>query len=387
MEAVTFRQEVAKDLQVPEVRDAVKEFSAAMRRARKELSRSAGRGFLVQQQRHVLEGALVYVWAADRLSVALSRAPLRSAGMRQFGSDLRDLVAAPGFVELSTAAEGVAEALARVRFRMTISAGTVRITPTRDDLDFTEEITAIFARFRREATSSYLRDVSVEGGVNHVQAGIVDQVARLHPEPFATGINKTGVVVGYSFTVGPDTFTYPDGNNGGYVTHYHGFIRSSDGTSFSPYDAPGAIQAGAPHVGTHLFGINSAGDMVGTYTYEKPGRGGPLEPMDAGFLLPFGKKLTRIVDPSRDIPTNSCGWHEPHGINDAGVIVGDSGNGCQAFQEAWLLKKGRFTYLAYQTGTQTGQWTDVSSINNNGVIGGAWGTGDGGVHGFTATTQ
>lgn len=211
VEGVTFRQEVAKDLQVPEVRDAVKEFSAAMRRARKELGRAADRGYLVQQQRHVLEGALVYVRAADRLSVALSRAPLRSAGMRQFGSDLRDLVAAPAFVKLSTAAEGVAEALARVRFRMTISAGTVRITPTRDDLDFTEEITAIFARFRREATSSYLRDVSVDGGVNHVQAGIVDQVARLHPEPFATGINKTGVVVGNSFTVGPDTFTYPDG--------------------------------------------------------------------------------------------------------------------------------------------------------------------------------
>lgn len=132
--------------------------------------------------------------------------------------------------------------------------------------------------------------------------------------------------------------------------------------------------------------------MVGTYSYEKV-RGGPLEPMDASFLL-SGKKFTRIVDPSRDIPTNSCGWHEPHGINDAGVIVGDSGNGCGGFQEAWLWKRGKFTYLAYQTETQTGQtetqtgqWTDVSSINNNGVIGGAWGTGDGGIHGFTATTQ
>jgi hypothetical protein len=199
----------------------------------------------------------------------------------------------------------------------------------------------------------------------------------------ATGINKTGVVVGYSFTVGPDTFTYPDGGTVA-VTHYHGFIRSSLGT-FSVYDAPGATATGAPQVGTRLFGINSAGDMVGAYTYLKSLRG---DPMNAGFLV-SGKKFTRIVDPSSDIATNSCGYHEPHGINDAGVIVGYSGNGCGGVvQDAWLLLKGKFTHLAYyQSATDYGQWTVASSINNNGIIGGTWGTGIGGVHGFTATTQ
>ena len=131
----------------------------------------------------------------------------------------------------------------------------------------------------------------------------------------ASGVNASGVIVGYSYTVGPDLWFYDEGEPDP-ITRYHGFVRSSDGT-MTTYDAPGAMTVGGPHVGTRLFGINTAGNLVGAFSYLKVTRTDTY-PMHAGFLV-AGKKFTRIVSP--DVPTNSCGWTEPRAVNDLGVMV------------------------------------------------------------------
>ncbi|MHA6523779.1 hypothetical protein [Tessaracoccus sp. G1721] len=196
----------------------------------------------------------------------------------------------------------------------------------------------------------------------------------------ATGINLSGVVVGYSYTVGPDVFTYGDGGTEP-ITRNRGFIRT--GAVMASYDAPGAATSGAPVLGTRLFGINSAGSLVGAYTHLNVTKAGS-EPMNAGFVV-SGKKFTRIVDPSTT--DNSCGWTEPHAVNDGGWIVGESGNGCAGTRGAWLLTGGKFRALDYSSGDEVAQDTVASSINNSGVIGGTWGNGVGIAHGFTATTR
>jgi hypothetical protein len=212
----------------------------------------------------------------------------------------------------------------------------------------------------------------------------------------ATGINSAGVIVGYSYTIGPDLFTYPDGRTDP-VTRNHGFIRSSKG-HFRTYDAPGAASSGAPNVGTRLLGINTGGAMVGAFTYLTSVRDG-REPMNAAFVV-AGNRFTRIVDPNPSLPTNSCAWHEAAAINDAGVIVGNSGNGCgnPGFREAWAFSAGVFTYLDYPY-PDPPPWvvdpndpptplTIASGVNNDGVISGQWGNGrmNGWSHGFSATS-
>ncbi|HSO68657.1 MAG TPA: hypothetical protein VLQ67_03370 [Arachnia sp.] len=201
----------------------------------------------------------------------------------------------------------------------------------------------------------------------------------------ATGINASGVVVGYSFTVGPDLLTDPEGNEIGPVTRNYGFVRSSGG-DFTAYSAPGATVGS-----TQLFGINNLGDMVGTYSYlVDPFEPGP-DTRNRGFVLTADDPptFTEIVDPSSLVPVNACGWTEPHAINDAGVIVGEAGNGCDGTSQGWLLSGagGTFTYPIYRSGRDTAQVTTPSSINNNGIIGGTWGSGIGVSHGFTATLR
>ena len=193
----------------------------------------------------------------------------------------------------------------------------------------------------------------------------------------ATGINSSGVVVGYFYMTGPDKADVHT-----YVTHNHGFVRSTTG-EFTTYDAPGAADSALPSVGTRLLGVNDAGDKVGAYTYNA---GSEIAPdiRNSGFLVTSGEAFSTIVQP--DQPVNACGWTEPHGINDAGVIVGNAGNGCAGTSSGWLLSAGTFTDLVYVNG-EASQYTLAYGINDSGVIGGAWGDGSGVVHGYTATTS
>ncbi len=192
----------------------------------------------------------------------------------------------------------------------------------------------------------------------------------------ATGINSSGVVVGYYYTTGPDKV-----DSHTYVTHNHGFTRSSAGT-FTTYDAPDAADSALPSVGTRLFGINDVGDKVGAYTYNVGPELGP-DTRNSGFEVTAGGTFTEIVHPTSTL--NACFWTEPHGINDAGLIVGDAGNGCAGTSFGWLLSGGTFTNLVYTDESGEAQYTLANSVNNAGVIGGTWGSGIGETHGYTAT--
>jgi len=185
-EAVRYRQEVARDLERAEVRAAVTAFAAEMRRMRRHLRAAGDERYVVARQHQLLRAALIHVRTVARLSESLSAATLHSAGMRALEAALRAHVAEPAFRRLAGDAEAVASQLAQVTYRLTVSGPTVRVAAAvPDEPDFTAEILQTFERFRRQPAKSYLKDVPRSQGVNHVQAAIVDQVARLHPEPFA----------------------------------------------------------------------------------------------------------------------------------------------------------------------------------------------------------
>lgn len=210
----------------------------------------------------------------------------------------------------------------------------------------------------------------------------------------ATGISSRGVVVGYSYTVGPDEFTYPEGNTE-LITRYRAFIRSAAG-DFTYVSAPDAATGGAPQVGTRLLGISPNGrTVVGACVYLAYLDDGS-QPRSAGFSsTATGGAFTRVVDPSPWLPSGSCAWHEPSGVNDAGLIVGNSGNGCSGApgdQEAWLRDaSGTFTTLTYPYPDTLGspRLTMALGINNNRVIAGSWGQAGmfGESHGFTARVR
>jgi uncharacterized repeat protein (TIGR01451 family) len=149
----------------------------------------------------------------------------------------------------------------------------------------------------------------------------------------AHGINKSGQIVGFYYTgntvhgflwksdgsftsfddPSPSQQTQANGiNSSGQITgsytdssgKYHGFLRSSDGSTYTNFDHPSAGPSG-----TIAWGINDSGQIVGSYS---DGSG-----ISHGFLRSSdGSTFTNLDDPSATRGT------VPIGINNSGQIVG-----------------------------------------------------------------
>ena len=137
----------------------------------------------------------------------------------------------------------------------------------------------------------------------------------------ASGINDAGQIVGYFF-------------NG---FQFHGFL-DIDG-SFTQVDVPGAPSGGI-FSGTTASGINDAGQIVGTFTNGATFRGFP-----SGYegFLDTGGRFTQIDVPgaASGFPPGAT-FTGAFGINDAGQIVGSfttSGHGFLAVAPAISLLK------------------------------------------------
>jgi probable HAF family extracellular repeat protein/parallel beta-helix repeat protein len=193
---------------------------------------------------------------------------------------------------------------------------------------------------------------------------------------FAAGINNAGQVVGWytdalgthGFLLNGDTYTtldvpgaastYAEGiNDAGQVVGWytdalgtHGFALS--GGTYTTLDAPGTPNT------TYAAGINDAGQIVGWYR-DTQGR-------THGFLLAGGTYTTL------DVP--GAGSTQAYGINDAGLIVGNTDSG------GFLLVGGTYALINIPNVYST----SVYGINDVGQIVGAY-SGSFGSPGFVAT--
>lgn len=145
------------------------------------------------------------------------------------------------------------------------------------------------------------------------------------------GINNSGHVVG----------EYSDASG------IHGFLRDEVGI-YSTVDFPGASW-------TNLEGINDNGKIVGYYN---SGSG------DTAFQYDYN------VDNYVTINNLTIA----NGINDSGIIVGDSGG------SSYVINGDEYSLITYPGASLT----DVVGINDSGNIVG-WYNDDSGTHGFTAT--
>jgi hypothetical protein len=165
--------------------------------------------------------------------------------------------------------------------------------------------------------------------------------------------------------------TFPqDNNENGAITGYsidtevscHGFLRTPDGTTVS-FDAPGSAtfkscQSGNAG-GTWAYGINSGGEIVGTYQDEKY--------LAHGFLRAADGTFTTIDAPSagRGVNQGTAGY----AINPAGTVAGYYIDGNQAFHGFVRSRNGVFTdFDDPNAGSGAGQGTLVAFMNPAGAI-------------------
>lgn len=183
-QAVAWRQEVMQDLEKATVLEAIDSFARAMRAMRARLPRDTEHYYRYERERYFLTAAGIYCRAVARLADDLARCCPASRGLRWFRDYLSDYVSSPAFRKLAADAAKVDAALAAIRYCLLIRGGSITVRPYAGESDYTSAVEADFARFRRGQAKDYRSAVPAARAMNHIQAQVVERVAKLFPEPF-----------------------------------------------------------------------------------------------------------------------------------------------------------------------------------------------------------
>ena len=185
VEAVRYRHHVLLDLELDAVLEGVRAFAHRIQRMREHLALAEKLHYGRQKQRWFLEAVAVYCDAIGALNEQFARLELRSRGF----AGVRDYVASyaesDGFTSLVTDAHALKEELAAVRYAVHIKGNRVRVSRYEGEPDLSAEVEQTFARFKQGAVKDYRVRFREHPDMNHVEAQILELVARLHSEAFS----------------------------------------------------------------------------------------------------------------------------------------------------------------------------------------------------------
>ena len=188
-DVVRYRHEVLRDLEEPDVLTAIRAFAQAMERMRGHLEQVEKLHYELQKQSWFVDAVEIYREGVRALAADLQGLALTSRGLCGLRGYLRDYVGSASFGSLVDETRAVKEALAAIRYSVRIQGARVTVTRYEGAGDYSAEVLDTFARFQQGAVGSYRVSLRDEAGMNHIEAQILDGVARLHPDVFGARAN------------------------------------------------------------------------------------------------------------------------------------------------------------------------------------------------------
>jgi hypothetical protein len=186
VETIRYRQEIMQDLEDGQLLAHIKEFAAKMTRARRCLNLRDKLEFNYHQKGWFLEAALEYCAAVDDLAQSLDVADLHARGWLALRVYVETYRNAPEFQKLAAQARVVKEALASVTYCLTLHYDTVKVQRYEGEVDYSLEVDKTFEKFKQGVVKDYRLKLNYPPGPNHIEARILEFVAKLYPDQFAT---------------------------------------------------------------------------------------------------------------------------------------------------------------------------------------------------------
>jgi hypothetical protein len=185
LDAIRYRHEVMKDIERRAVRSCLDAFAEAMRTMRGHLETASKLRYPRQKQRWFLAAVEVYCEAVERLSDGLVAAEPGSRGLCGFRDYLSAYAKSEAFRMLQAEASSAAAALSSIAYNMLVQDSRIRVRKYGGETDYSADVLATFDRFKQGDTKDYSTEFKRYADMNHVEAAVLEMVARLFPQPFA----------------------------------------------------------------------------------------------------------------------------------------------------------------------------------------------------------
>ena len=184
-DAIEYRQEVMRDLENDAYYGAVTRFANAMRLVREHLGQAGKLHYKYQKEAWLFDAVELYCQGVDGLLSDFRAAAPSSSGLVGFFAFLEGYNLSPVFRELLSQIATLKAKLASIRYSLLIGAGVITVSDYHYEPNYGVEIQADFEKFKQGAAGDHILKFGGFEQMNHIEAGVLDRVARLNPEIFA----------------------------------------------------------------------------------------------------------------------------------------------------------------------------------------------------------
>jgi DNA mismatch repair protein MutS len=184
IEEIRYRQAVFRDFEDRSLFERVQAFAEEMRRMRSCMAQAAKFYYKFQKNALFLSAVEVYCAAVSRLAGDLLSASPQSLALRSLRDYLARYTGSSDFRILTAETARLRTDLQSVRYSLRINGKRVTVGRLSDEPDFSADVLLTFEKFRQGTPKEYQFRITDWPEMNHVEAAILDRVARLYPEVF-----------------------------------------------------------------------------------------------------------------------------------------------------------------------------------------------------------
>ncbi len=184
-DAILYRHEIMRDLEDQTLVQHIQTFAQKMRAMRQHLAQAGKLHYKYQKERWFLDAVELYCDAVTGLAHDLALTALQSHGLLAFRVYLADYANSGRFTELLAETKQLKADLASVHYALLIKGNSVTVRKYTAESDYSKEVAETFEKFKQGAVKDYRAKFPSWPEMNHVEAQILELVARLYPDIFS----------------------------------------------------------------------------------------------------------------------------------------------------------------------------------------------------------
>jgi len=184
VDAIKYRQEIAQDLENEILSKNIKSFALKMSATRRYLALEDKLYYKYHKEGWFLDAVAIYCEAVTCLAHDLNLANLKSRGLLGFREYMTNYANSGKFRSLVAETKKLKADLGTIKYCVIIKGSSVKVRKYEFESDYSVEVEETFEKFKQSAVKDYKAKLPIRSGMNHVEAQILDFVAKLHPDIF-----------------------------------------------------------------------------------------------------------------------------------------------------------------------------------------------------------
>lgn len=186
VETIHYRHGVLRDLENQSLLGHICSFAQKMQAMREHLAQADKLQYKYQKERWFLEAVDIYSSAIRSLTHDLTLTDMRSRGFLALREYLTGYTKSPGFASLVADTQKLKADLATVRYCVHMKGKRIKVSRYDSEPDYGADVLRTFEKFKQGAAKEYRFDFYSGPDMNHVEAAVLDLVAKLYPEVFSS---------------------------------------------------------------------------------------------------------------------------------------------------------------------------------------------------------